>query len=585
MSDGADGDDRHLEEEVIDGIYETAMDPSRYEELLDRWQNLLLRRQMRGDGEDLPGVAPHVMRAGQTLDRVMEAEAKSAGALLTTIHHNAAFVIDETLVVTAANRASAASLGLAVGARLSDLGRLVAEPEPLIAAARQALRRNDATPHILRLHGSRTGKTVLVSFRRYAGPSGTPELLAVTSELAWPPAFGEVVRATFDLTVAETEVMRALSEGSSLADIASARGRSVATVRAQLKSVMSKTETSSQADLIRLTLSMLEIARFSDPGSVALQGDAPAHSADGGLVPRPIQRMSLPDGRLMEYLILGDPKGRPCLYMPIDFGLTRWPASAEAEASRAGIRIIVPIRAGYGQSSALPEGVDVLRQLADDHVALLDRLGAPRLPIIAMGDDSLLAFAIHTAAPERVSAIICCAGVLPLTGPEQFDRMGRWHRFVIAGARTTPHLLPFMVQAGAALARRIGKSGFLESVYRQSAADRATFQVPEVLEAITVGSEVALSKTHVADKAFTRELIAKVNFDWQEDVAFTRGRLPVHFLSGLQDPQVPSETLEEHQQSYPWIDFRIFPDAGQLLFFLKWREVLPLILRHLHEAS
>jgi hypothetical protein len=42
----------------------------------------------------------------------------------------------------------------------------------------------------------------------------------------------------------------------------------------------------------------------------------------------------------------------------------------------------------------------------------------------------------------------------------------------------------------------------------------------------------------------------------------------------LQDPEVHADTLAEHQRKYPWIDFRVYPDAGQLLFFLKWRDIL-----------
>ena len=34
-----------------------------------------------------------------------------------------------------------------------------------------------------------------------------------------------------------------------------------------------------------------------------------------------------PDGRRFDYLILGDPAGRPCVFGPQDYGLTRWPAS------------------------------------------------------------------------------------------------------------------------------------------------------------------------------------------------------------------------------------------------------------------
>ncbi|WP_373353695.1 helix-turn-helix transcriptional regulator [Pseudoroseicyclus sp. CXY001] len=580
MSDGARGDDKHLEEDVIHRIYEVAIDPSRYEALIDRWQSLMNRRLMEGgEAGDLPGVAPHVARAGQTLGRLMEAEERTAEALLSTIQHNAAFVVDEGLVVTAANRAATASLGLAAGARLGDLGRLLVEPAPLEDGARRALRGNSAAPHILRLHGSRTGRTVLVSFRRLLGESGAPELLAITSELTWPPAFGELLRETFDLTGAETEVMRALAEGTSLTDIASARGRSVETVRAQLKSVMGKTETSSQIELMRLTLSMLEIARFSE--AQGDMGEAEGEISRSGLAARPVQSLALPDRREMDYLILGDPKGQPCLYLPLDYGLTRWPASAEAAARRAGIKVIVPIRAGYGRSTPVPGKADVLATLVADHIALLDALKVKALPVIAMGDDAALAFRLHAMAPERVSALICCAGVLPLASAEQVERMDKWYRFIMAGARYTPHLLPFMVQAGFALARKAGKRAFLESVYQNSAADMATFQVPEVFEALVSGSDVALSKTHMANEAFTRELLFKVNTDWKPDVAFAEGRVPVHYLSGLQDPQVPEATLREHQRDYPWIDFRIYPDAGQLLFFLKWREVLPLILRYL----
>ncbi|MGZ9810003.1 LuxR C-terminal-related transcriptional regulator [Pseudoroseicyclus sp. H15] len=582
MSDGAENDESHLEDAVINGVYEVAIDPRRYEALLDRWQSLVARRQMQeGEGAQLSRVSPHVSRAEQTLSRMIEAEQNSAEAVLSTITHNAAFVVDSSLTVTAANRAATASIGMAAGARLEHLETLVIEKEPLVARARQLLQGNSGAPQILRLHGSRTGKAVLISYRRYESDTGAPELLVVTSEMAWPPAFAELLRSTFSLTVAETEVMRALSEGTALADIAEARGRSVETVRAQLKSVMAKTETSSQIELVRLTLSMLELSRFSGPA----EGE-PAQFGVGanasGLPPRPIHQMTLPDGRRMEYLILGDPKGRPCLYLPLDYGLTRWPASAEVAAARAGIRIIVPIRAGYGASDPLPaKTAELATRLAEDHIALLAHLGVGPLPIVMMGDDAPIAFRIHRLAPERISAIIGCAPMLPLTGPEQLERMGKWHRFVLAGARYTPHLLPFMVQAGFALARKAGKRAFLESVYQNSAADMATFEVPEVFEALVTGSDVALSKTHMANEAFTNELLMKVRNDWRADVTFTEGRVPVHVLAGLQDPQVPKQTVEENRLDYPWIETQVFPDAGQLLFFLKWRDVLPLILRYL----
>jgi pimeloyl-ACP methyl ester carboxylesterase len=283
----------------------------------------------------------------------------------------------------------------------------------------------------------------------------------------------------------------------------------------------------------------------------------------------------------MDYLELGDPAGRPLLYLPLDYGLIRWPAMAEAEAKRRRIRVITPVRAGYGKADPVPKGQPYILQLVEDHVALLDHLGLAQVPILSLGGDSMKAIMLHAAYPERVRALVCAAGVLPLTRPEQYERMDKWHRFILAGARYTPHLLPFMVKAGFALARRLGKRGFIHAVYGNSKADVATFEIPEVFEAMVCGSEVALSDTHSAHDAFAREVIAHETTDWRDEVMGLQDRVPVHFLNGLQDPQVPPGTLADFQADYPWIDFRVYPDAGQLLFFLKWRDVLGVLQPYL----
>lgn len=62
----------------------------------------------------------------------------------------------------------------------------------------------------------------------------------------------ELISGLFDLTAAEVRLARSLTAGHDLRSVASASGRSVETVRTQLKSLMAKTGTRRQADLIRL---------------------------------------------------------------------------------------------------------------------------------------------------------------------------------------------------------------------------------------------------------------------------------------------------------------------------------------------
>lgn len=295
------------------------------------------------------------------------------------------------------------------------------------------------------------------------------------------------------------------------------------------------------------------------------------------LVERTYQTLTTPDGRRLDYLVLGAPDGKPVLFLPLDYGLLRWPASAEAEATRRGWRVIVPVRAGYGLSDPLPKKASFDDAVIMDTMQVLETEKVTRCPIVSLGGDSYYGIRLARLYPDRFTAVIACAGVLPITRAEQFERIEKWHRFILAGAKYTPHLLPFMVKAGFLLARKIGKRGFVHAVYGNSPSDVATFEDPEVFEAMVTGSEVALSETHSAHDGFSRTVLGAQNGDWTEDVSAIKGKLPVIFLNGTDDPQVPPETLADFQREHDWIDFRVYDDAGQLIFFRHWPDVIKVL--------
>ena len=572
---------------LIDRLYEVAVDPSRYEALLDHWEAMIAPQRAaanaRGAAElkdELERFEGHFRRADAVLDRaIRDRGAMGPSEALREMGSAAGFAVDRAGILLAVNPAAARAFGVAPGAHIRDLVLAEGEAETLARRAARLFLAHDPAPTVLRSHAEETGRVVLFNLRRVAPGDGprTPFVLIVSSELGWSEEFEDLLCGAFDLTRAEAHVLRGLAEGAGPPQIAAARGRSVATVRAQIKSIMAKTETRSQSELVRLTLSTMEMARLPEPET----SEADLSAGFGTLEPRPFRTLTLPDGRRLDYLILGDPGGAPLLFLPLDYGLVRWPAGAEAEAARRGIRIVVPVRPGYGASTPLPRKTPYIPQLCEDLGRLLDHLGIASLPVLSLGSDSFIAIALHANLPERVRALVACAGVLPLTRPEQYERMHKWHRFILAGARYTPHLLPFMVKAGFALARRAGKRAFVHAVYADSAADVATFEIPEVFEAMVCGSDVALSETHSAHDAFAREVIAHETTDHTDEVAALRGSVPVHFLNGLQDPQVPPETLAEFREDYPWIDFTVYPDAGQLLFFLKWRDALAKVMPYL----
>jgi pimeloyl-ACP methyl ester carboxylesterase/DNA-binding CsgD family transcriptional regulator len=386
----------------------------------------------------------------------------------------------------------------------------------------------------------------------------------VSTELVWPDGFAETVQEAFGLTPAEVEIVRGVTLGLPLRDIAEARGRSVETVRTQARSILAKTETHSQAELVRVVLGLMDVALVPAPGEAAA-------ARTGGLVPRPVQEMRGPDGRRLTWIEFGDPCGMPVLYMHLDFGLIRWPAAAERAAAGRRMRVIVPIRAGYGRTEVLSKGVDHLDGVTRDYAAVLDHLGVKGAVVVPMGADLRFALNLANRRPDLVRGVVGAACQLPIRTPGQYDRMDKWQRFILANARYAPKVLPFLVQAGFSLARRLGKEAFFRQVNGGSAADMTAFARPEIREAVLEGSEVCMAAKWSAHAAFTAECIGSEK-DWSAVVR--AATVPVLLLQGDQDPQAPVQTMQELAADYPHLRMRFLPGNGQLLLFSEWPTVL-----------
>ncbi|WP_227270226.1 alpha/beta fold hydrolase [Roseobacter weihaiensis] len=559
--------------EIISRLYDVALDPTRYEELLDVWEKRVgdIRPGSVAQGQIFTDheIEAHCERANVFLDRV-EASSDPRDALLAEFRTAAAFIIDPSLRVSRVNPTAEIWLGVRSGMPLSALPFDTEAHEHLEHDLERAFAGRGPQTLQMRVRSTRSNRMALLQIRIL--PGADPFALVVTPEFEWPATLDTILSEAFGLTPSELIVIRGLVETSTIKEIAEQRGRSVETVRTQLKAIFQKTQTHGQAELIRVCLSLMNIVAVT-----GATNELVLRSSNGSarLEPRPFRTIKRPDGRRFDYLILGDTGGRPVLFLPLDYGLIRWPAGAEAEAARRGLQVVVPIRAGFGSSTSLPREVGAASYgptLAADVHALLDHLDIRSCPIISLGNDSWYAHHIAALHPDRITAILMAAGTLPMTEAKQYERMGKWHRFITANARYAPTVFPFMVKAGFSLARRIGRRSFLQAVYGDSPADLATIEQPEILEAILSGSEIALSKAHSAHNAFAREVFAKT-LNWKHTVRACRS-IPTHFLTGNQDQHAPPQTVNEWELEWPHIRFERIKGAGYLLFFQHWEMVL-----------
>ncbi len=564
------GVDPQQKAEIIDHIYDVALDPARYEQLLDVWEKRIgPLRHLSGDGAQVsllasdPDIVQHASRASEFLSRLREPDEPSWHIKLAT-EVAAAFCASPAGMILEANHAAEHLFGLEVGKDIHSLKLKLDESNQLAEAVKLVTGKNGRSS-LLRFGAGENDRAVVFHIAPVHDASGQALAFVRTSELGWPENLTALMREAFKLTDAEVEIIRSLVEGNSIKMICAERKRSMETVRTQIRSILAKTETRSQTELIRITLNLMDVVGQS-------ANEARPRTAPGrNLAPIPFQTMMQPGSRRYDWIEFGAPNGRPCLFLPIDYGLIRWPAAAEKEAVRRNIRVIVPVRAGYGHSGQLPPKVDYAGETALDMTRLLGHLGIRKAAAVPLGADVRYAMRLAIARPDLLTGILACSGTLPISTPAQYDRMGKWHKFILANARYAPLILPFLVRAGFSLARRIGKEQFLNSVNAGSPADIRTFADPEVREAMLLGSEISLSDWHIAYDAFSRECIDSET-DWSDIVH--KCPVPVRMLQGGQDPQSPKATIEELIPQFPNLDITIIDDAGQLLFFQEWPRVL-----------
>lgn len=552
--------------EIVDRLYAVALDPIRLEELLDVWEGRIapLRADAAPGAIEDPDLEAHVGRASVFLDR-FEATREDGGyrSVLEEIPRRAAFVSDG-LAIVAFNGVAARALGLAEGDRLDDLPFEEADIATLGREIRQIAAGRGGQVATLRIRHARGGSPVIVRVSRVESAHKKPLALVVSTELAWPEGFDETVQEAFGLTPAEADIVQGICLGLAVRDIARRRRRSAETVRTQLRSILAKTETHSQSELVRVVLGLMDVAMTP----LGRSGSAAGPVRAAAVKPR---TLTLGDGRRLDWIEFGDPAGAPVLYMHLDYGLIRWPRPAEHEAARRGLRVIVPIRAGYGATSPVPKGADHVTTVALDYAAVLDHLGVMRVAVIALGADLRFALKLSLLRAGLVTGILGCAAQLPLSTPAQYERMDKWQRFILANARYAPKVLPFLVKAGFSLARRLGKERFFAQVNGGSPADMETFADPDVREAVLVGSDVTLSERVSAHEAFALECLSSER-DWSDLIH--AARVPLRLLQGDQDPQTPVQTVRELMEVFPSLDVEFLPQTGQLLFFRAWRRAL-----------
>lgn len=117
--------------------------------------------------------------------------------------------------------------------------------------------------------------------------------------------------------------------------------------------------------------------------------------------------LRISDGRDLEYLEVGDPRGQPVVYL---HGTAGSAALFDDAARRRGVRLIALSRPGYGASRTTAPG---LLSVARDVGELAGGLGIEEFAVLGISGGGPFALAVGAALPMRVSNILVAAGPGP----------------------------------------------------------------------------------------------------------------------------------------------------------------------------
>ncbi len=558
-----------MDHQLIQQIYTAGVDPARFEDLLNVWADKIVANHALGEPAalDRPEIVAHIRQALSVLDD-MNAESGSAGWGEDETGANSPYAV---LLCDGHGRIQGANPAARSRYDVQHVAELPFDADAIEAILRDAARlaSGPGTPTVVVARSRSRDQRTVVSLQHQPGRTadgGAAGRVRLTSnDLHWPEELNRVLQSTFGLSAAECSVMQLMAEGASVAKVAEQRGSSVATVRVQVRSIYDKTGVRSQPELLRLAISFASLFR-SEP--TAADGD------DDGLEPRhhPTEAerhlLMLPDGRRLDYSDMGDPRGRPVVFLHDEYYGDSWAREIITSATARRLRIIAPARAHYGRSDGYPPGVEATEQFAADLEVLLDHLGIGRFTLLARRTGFRFAVEVSHRTSDRVVGVVALSPGLPAQSPEDYRHMTRLARFISLAVFKNPALLELVCKAGIRYYRQMGPKRLAQLLNRGCAEDLAVLDDPQQWALIRPGMDFSSANGYLG---YIHDVAHDPVRAWRRTLS-----CPVHIrcLIGARDPHDRARRAQRCIDAGADLSVALVEGAGQLFFYSHARRVL-----------
>lgn len=353
---------------------------------------------------------------------------------------------------------------------------------------------------------------------RHAVRNADQTALLIIIDPHFEPQISNILMEALDLTDAECEILVAFMSGAGLTQIARNRNRSLATVRTQMQTIMTKAGVSSQADLMRNALALAQFQ--TDISKVAEVARHPFRKSSGIL---------RPGGRSVEATLAGDMQGKLIVVIP-DITLSTFPAVVEQQFAAAGLCVTTLARPGYGGTDPAPKEADYTEVMAGDLKALLSQLGHETCVLVGHSTSSAYAYRLGELAADHISRVLLLCPFPPAPYLHAAESKSPWATALLHVSSRTPGLFSLMVGAGLKAWKLMGTRSFVALQLREHSADVAASRRPDVLREFEAAFEACVAQgTSLA----TADLYCATG-NWTDWLSSCK--VPVEWLQGAKEP-------------------------------------------------
>ncbi|MEM1087369.1 MAG: alpha/beta hydrolase [Pseudomonadota bacterium] len=372
--------------------------------------------------------------------------------------------------------------------------------------------------------------------------------------MVWDEYSGRAFAERLSLTAAEHAICRSIVTGQSLRQLSQDRGRSIGTVRNQLKALLAKLDLNSQTELVCLYAGFSKLSQLRPPSQGRPFRNDPERSFDI-LKPR--------EGVTLAVDSWGNAASRPVIYLHPVIGGTYISDGIKKVFKRSNLRLIMPWRPFFGDTKVPGEMDALIENYSNALIDLLDQAKIQSCPIIAANGAAPYGFDFAKRYPDRCAGLIVAAGTLPVRGNESLKEMTPPQRVPYYLSAHAPGILRFYLRSLVGKIEAGYEVAYARNFFQGSPSDIAFAESDDFLEC----AREAMSYSFLeGPEAVMSEFFINAR-DWSH--LATDLKVDTHLIYGAEELQHPEHRVRSFAEMLEDPTVQIVPNAGSMVFFQR----------------